>query len=382
MTGRLPMWTLLASLVIVGAAVTMNQIAPPGEPPARTRPAGLSETGTLLLNGRPFFPVGIYHVNHTAEEYALLAANGFNTIQGHFTLDVRDFTGTLDLAQRHGLAVCVPLHAQNLVKENLDASLVKIRAAAKHPAVLSWKICDEPDSNRYARLRAEVPPAWRAIKALDPVQPVQLTLCQDESLAVWTKFCELVEIDRYPVPKRPLTDVLAFSRLARRGMEPWQNLTYVVQCGWTRDLSDQPSPAQARSMIYLALIGGAKGIFWYSRKEDDGWDLTTTPLWKHMRGLNREIVSLAPAVMLGADVPGIRASSDAVHFRAWRHQGRIQLIATNPGDAEADVTFTLPAEVAPKTARLAAGGQIIPIRNNTVRLQLSGTGSATMVLDL
>ena len=382
MTARGIIWTILAGAAVVSAGLIGQRSGALAGAPARQKPAHLTADGTLLLDGQPFFPIGLYHVRHTDEEYALLAANGFNAIQGHFSTDVGQFMGTLDLARRHKLGVAVPLHAQNLVAENLGKSLDKIRAAAGHPAVLSWKICDEPDSDRYARLRGEVPPAYRAIKSLNPRQPVELTLCKDATLGDWMPFCELVEIDRYPVPGQALTQVLDFCRRARREMEPWQNLTYVVQCGWTQDLKTQPTFAQARAMVYLALIGGAKGIFWYSRREDDGWDLTATPLWPRMKEINAEIASLAGPVMAGLDVPEIRCSAPGVAFAGKRHLDKLYLLATNPADAPVEAVFTLPATIHAREAKLAGSGRRLALTGASVDVPLGGTDSATIIFDL
>jgi len=374
-------WTILAAGSLIGAALLVNRSHGRGDPLAPRQPENLSADGTILLRGKPFFPIGLYQVRHTAEEYALLAANGFNAIQGHFTTDTGQFIATLDLAQRHHLAVAVPLHAQNLIQENLARSLDKIRAAKHHPAVLSWKICDEPDSNAYAHLRPEVPTAYRAIKALNPPQPVELTLCKDPTLADWTPLCELVEIDRYPVPDRPLTDVLDFCQRTRKVMLPWQNLTCVVQCGWTRDLKTQPTFHQARAMVYLALIGGAKGIFWYSRQEKDGWDLTATPLWPRMKEINAEIASLADPILLGKDAPGIRCNTPGVRFIAKRHSGRLYLLATNPTDAPADAVFTLPAALQPRSAKLAGTDRSLVQNGASIHLPLGEVDSATVIFD-
>ncbi|MCE9609379.1 MAG: hypothetical protein K8R23_04035 [Chthoniobacter sp.] len=373
---------LLTSLAVAGlVAVGWLALRSGAEAaPARVKPEQLTAAGTLLRQGRPFFPIGIYQPQHTDEEYALLAAQGFNAITGHFTTDVGQFIETLDLAQRHHLAVTVPLYAGNLVKENLDKSLAKIRAAAMHPAVLAWKICDEPDAKANAHLRSDVAPAFRAIKALHPTQPVELTLSKDETLGAWTPFCDLVEIDRYPVPDRPLTDVLDFCRRTRREMEPWQNLTFVVQCGWTKDLRTQPSFEQARAMVFLALIGGAKGIFWYSRQETNGWDLTTTPLWPRLREINAELAALAEPVLLGVDLPGIACSAATVCFAGKQHDGRLYLLATNPTATPVEAVFTLPTTTTARVASLA--GQPLPLQDRTVRVPLTSNAAVTIIFDL
>jgi hypothetical protein len=349
--------------------------------PLRRKPARLSTEGTLRWRGQPFLPIGLYHVNHTEEEYALLAANGFNTVQGHFTTNLEQFRETLDLALRHNLAVDVPLHTDNLVAANLEISLAKVRANATHPAVLSWKICDEPDADQWARLRDEVPPVYLAIKQANRKQPLGLTLSQDESLGLWSKFCDIVQIDRYPVPGRPLTEVSDFCRNARKAKEPWQNLNFVVQCGWTPDLRTQPTFAQARTMVYLALIGGAKGIFWYSR-QDPGWDLTTTPLWPRLKEINAEIASLSLPLLLGRKAFGIRCTTPTVQFTARRYLHQLYLLATNPGDVPEQPVFTLPASLRVRAARDLATSQAITISRASVQIPLNAIDSATIVFDL
>lgn len=338
------------------------------------RPSRLGTTGCLIWQRRAFFPIGLYHVNHTDAEYALLAANGFNTIQGSFSQDLPGFLQTLDLAQAHHLAVQVPLYTSNLVQANLPASIEKIRAMYRHPAVLSWKILDEPDADRNAAVREEVAPAYLALKHIDRLQPLELTLSENETLGFWSKASDLVQIDRYPLPGHALTQVSDFCAAAMKAKEPWQNLTYVVQCGYTPDLTTQPSFAQARAMVYLALASGAKGIAWYSRQEDN-WDLTTTPLWPRLKEINAEITALSLPLLLGRDVAGIKCSEPSIHFLAKRYGNRVYLLATNPGGAALSPVFTLPGSLRVRHATL-------PMTGRTVQVALGAPDSATVILTL
>lgn len=349
--------------------------------PSARRPPRLTTSGALIWHSKYFLPIGLYHVNHTDAEYATLAANGFNAIQGPFSDDPDHLRTLLDLAQTNGLAVEVPLHAGNLVAANLDTSLAKIHKLGTHPAVLSWKIFDEPDADKSAGMRDEVLRAYLALKKIRPRQPLELTLSQDAPLGFWTKACDLVQIDRYPVPDRRLTDVLDFCTAASKAKEPWQNLTFVVQCGWTPDLKTQPTFDQARSMVYLALIGGAKGIFWYSR-QDPEWDLTTTPLWPRLKEINREIASLATPILRGRNVLGMKCNTTTVPFLTKRYGRAVYLLATNPGNTAQEVILTFPASVRPRAARLLGGSQSVTLQNGTARVPLAPVGSATVVLDL
>ena len=349
--------------------------------PASRKPAYLTHQGVLLRNGTPFFPIGIYHVNHTEAEYALLAAHGFNTIQGAYTPNLEQFSASLDLALKHGLAVDVPLDASGLVLENLPQSLAKIEATSAHPAILSWKICDEPDADHKEHLRDEVAEAYFAIKDTTKLQPVELTLSQSKSFRFWTKFSDVVQIDRYPVPDRPLKEVSEVCDAAKKAMARWQNLTFVVQCGWTPDLKTQPTFAEARSMVYLALISGAKGIYWYSR-QDPGWDLTVTPLWPLLKDINAEITSLADPILFGKDLNKTRCNTPQVRFVAKRRLNKVYLLVTNLSDSTQEAAFVVPSNVTVQAARLYSSGDPLPFTKHSVTVLLPKTGSATAVLDI
>src|SRR5260221_5834248 len=351
------------------------------------KPGRITETGTLLWHGKPFFPIGIYNVNHTAAEYRTLAENGFNMIQGMFPGNLDRFMNSLDLALAYGIAVDVPLYVSDKVEENLANSLGTIKAVGDHPAVLGWKILDEPDANYHAPIRDEVPAAYIALKAAHPKQLFELTLCQDESIGYWANYCNIVQIDRYPVPSRPLTDVYDFCRNAKAAMAPWQTLIFVVQCGWTPDLKTQPTFAQARAMVYLALIAGAKGISWYSRQEQDPggkllWDLTTSPLWPRLKEINSEVQSLALPLLQGEEVCGITSSASGVYAAGKRWQSKLYLLISNPDNKPADVVFTLPPGIRLQSA-IAVGLSGHPtLDGSDVRASLVPTDSGTIICEI
>jgi hypothetical protein len=169
-------------------------------------------------------------------------------------------------------------------------------------------------------------------------------MAYDATLGFWKNFCDIVQIDRYPVRSATeasdLTPVSSFSRNAKSVMEPWQNLTFDVQCGWTLDLSTQPTVAQARSMVYLALTSGAKGIFWYSMTEGSGWDLTKTPLWPHMKDINGEIKTISEPILSGENVP-VQTSNLQVHVMGVKYHNKLYVYFTNPTTKDVSATFRI-----------------------------------------
>jgi hypothetical protein len=343
-------------------------------PAAQRKPKNLTENGTILHQGKPFFPIGMYHVG--LADYPVLAENGFNAIQGDATNDLEKFKASLDAAQKYGLAVDVPLYGGAQVIKNLQSSLEKIQRFADHPALLCWKIIDEP--NLRPEISHEVPPVYRALKAADSKNPIELTISGGAALEHWGDFADIAQVDVYPLPTRPLTDVSDNARLAMNALKPWQNLSFVVQCGWTADLSNQPSPAQARSMVYLSLIEGAKGIWWYSM-HDPGWDLTKSPLWPQMKAINAEIKVLAEPLMLGRVVADIKSEQPEIFFRAVEYQNKTYLLVTNPQNKSAQVTFSLPKSI--RSWRPLGSDAKSSVEHQRMQVSLTGIDSRTFVLE-
>jgi len=299
---------------------------------ASRKPGRLSDTGSLLVGGKPFFPILVYHVGPS--EYPLLAAHGFNAVQGASGSNVAGHVQALDAARQAGIMSDVPLYLNCKVAANLPLSLQKIAATKDHPAVLDWKIIDEPDLR--PDVIDEVADTYRQLKQADPEAPILLTIASPASFPYWIHFCDMLQVDPYPIPRNPLTQVSDTVKAAVAVKQPWQHVTAVLQCGWVSNTdgspANQPTYDQALCMVYLAVIQGAKGIGWYSM-HDPGWDLSKTPLWARFKELNEATARLGEIVL--SDEPlAAQVTGEMVQAGAWRHEGRTCLLVTNP-DKEA-----------------------------------------------
>jgi len=342
------------------------------------KPEYVTENGILLHQGKPFFPIGMYHVGHTDAGYKLLADNGFNAVQGLVANDLKRTKDTLDWAHKYGMVVDVPLYGRGQVAQNLKNSLEKIRLFADHPAVLNWKILDEPEYR--PQVSDEIPAVYRALKAADPRHSFELTLNRAPEVEFWKHFADKIQINVYPVPKAPLTNIAAYAQTTMKHKEPWQPFIFVVQCGWTPDMATMPTVAQARSMVYLALIEGAKGIFWYSMY-DPGWDLTKTKFWPEMKAINAEIKTLSQPLMLGEEVKGIESDNNKVYFNAWRHEGKVYLLVTNPESEAGNITLKLPKTLTGKNLRTLDGQPVTQAKTGEIALNLEAIDSRTLVME-
>lgn len=343
-------------------------------PPPDRRPTGLTDGGVILADGEPFFPIGLYHVG--VGDYEAVAQRGFNCVQGLATSDLEAFGRSLDAARDAGIMVDVPLYEGGRVRENLPVSLQKVERFATHPALLNWKIIDEPDLR--PEVMDEVPGAYNALRAADPDRPILLTIASPQHYAYWANFCDILQVDPYPLPNQPLTLVSDCVARARKVLAPWQNLTAVLQAGWIREPLNQPSFSQARVMVYLALVNGAKGIFWYSFR-DPGWRLDETPLWGRFTDINRETALLARPIMLGAEPEGIAVEADGegLQWMARELEGKTYVLLVNPGEAPLKVTITPAGAV---TDAPCVHGPPAEVVDGAVTVELPGTGADTVIL--
>ncbi|MEN6641075.1 MAG: carbohydrate binding domain-containing protein [Armatimonadia bacterium] len=338
------------------------------------KPTNLTDTGTILVGGKPFFPIGAYHVG--TSEYQLLADTGFNCVQGGNPAGVAAFRELLDEGQRTGIMMDVPFYTGGKVGANLPDTLQKVAACKDHPAVLNWKIIDEPDLR--PEIIDEVANAYRKIREADPAHPVLLTIASPPSFPFWVNFCDMLQVDPYPLPRNPLTQVSDTVKAAKAVLLPWQHLTAVLQCGWVMDRdkpANQPTYDQALSMVYLSLINGAKGIFWYSM-HDPGWDLSKTPLWARMKELNAETLRMGTLVTTGEPLPPVAVDNKDVQAAAWRLAGQTQILVTNPTPTPQTATLKLAREVT--ICKCLHGDAEAQVVDRVIKVTLPGYGSSTL----
>ena len=307
-------------------------------PEEERRTPSLREGAILDHAGKPFFPIGLYHV--PVECYSMVAKQGFNTVQGILDTDsdraatqirpatqVRPATVTertrsaadagavgstssrpvpewchagpstlgelrarLDAAHQAGLMVALPLYGAGL-QNDLERMKQIVRTFDSHPAVLSFKLKGEPSRDELPWM-AHV---YRELKALYPCRPIELCLHLPSLHGPYAPWCDTMVVDPYPLPDKPLTMVSAHCACAQRSLQPWQGLVAALQAGWQSGRWNQPTLEQAREMVRLALANGATGLYWYAFR-DPGWGLEETPLWGQFPELN----ALAHATGSGA----------------------------------------------------------------------------------
>ena len=283
--------------------------------------------GVAQVNGKPFFPVGIWLYDMTGAVLADIHEQQFNTVILHSPDIHRDRLKTLE---EHGLmAIC-------------QVTDEWFPAAKDSPVLLSWYLSDEPEGHggTPADLRAQ----YLQRKQADPDHPFGLDHFLFEALDKYKDACDYTMTDVYPITRNrdvPITHVGLFMDQARKVHQNpnWPHWTFIQIFGgpdteggkWA-----QPLPHEVRCMTYLALVHRAGGILYFSY-----WP-KAPQTWASIGTLNREIHRLTPWLAAPGKEMQARSSDAAVQVRARQVGKGGVLIAVNTGPAFMDTEVTLP----------------------------------------
>ena len=287
--------------------------------------------GIASVEGKRFFPIGIYTYRLDAAILAELKAARFNTIVAGFRPE------QLDEIHAAGLkAICV--------------NTAKSRAVAKHPALLAWYLMDEPESGKTV---PEVLSAYEQLKRHDPAHPVGLVHSMFEAMSIFRDCADFAMPDIYPVTAKrdaPLATVARYVDEARRVRPKGPACWPFIQAfgGPTTDGGKWalPTPQEVRCMTFLALARQATGILYFSYWPQGG------ETWRSLPDLNREVEQIARWLVADGKEADAQSSHDAVHVRARWVNGDCIVMAVN--SSRAPVQTRLHVSRLDKTALNAA----------------------------
>ena len=288
----------------------------------------LRDDGVTLVDGKPFFPIGIYAVcecerngNSVENAFRDLKAAGFNTMLRAGRSKVKD-DEFLSLADKHGLmaiAMPAPGYKSDFVKQTL---VPKLR---HHKSVLAWYLADDTASHVGPEV---VTFRDRVCKAFDPGR---LTL-QADGVAMGGANCRydryvhstdvfLPEI--YPAywdkphgseVSEVVRDMsLSHAAVAAAG-RPVKGIWPIIQhfdgWGWKRF----PTFEELRAMSWASIVQGGNGIVWYVYHSLSGKGrgvVCSDEHWKEMTTVSSEIASLTGDLLTrtAADQPAVEIVS-------------------------------------------------------------------------
>lgn len=336
--------------------------------PPRTRNiVSLRDDGMTLVDGKPFFPIGLYAVwkkpfNNDSFDKAFcdMRAAGFNFAHTYNSARGPDFAEFYAAAQRHGIKLFVASSGGANCK-NIESVLADVVREESQPALLSWYLADDTASHiGDDQLRA-------ITEAIHDVDPAHVTVQADgvgsppsSRYAAYVNSTDAFLPEIYPIRDagdkgvpRVIADMKTIAADLKHAGAPRKTIWAIIQdfegWGWPRF----PTRAELWATSYLAIIHGAHGITWYTYGgAGKNHGVTHTPeIWRDICDLAGELSQLQtvlvertppqpppPRILSGPEKDALGYPSISVLLK--EHAGQKYLLAANSANAEAVARFS------------------------------------------
>lgn len=296
---------------------------------ARTpRKVRFNERQRLMVDDRPFFPIGVYvHPADKEVKYLdRLKGGPFNCV-----IECSADRRMLDKFHAIGLKV--------LPKAPWNPKWA--RSAAKdlrgHPAILAWYVIDEAPADRADEKRA----LQKVLEDADPDHPTFAVLAVPGNSDAFMGAFDIIAADPYPIGYRrnPISTASTYPGICRKktyGIRPVWQVPQSFAWDWCHKhghpAEDRyPTYDELRSMTWQAIAGGANGLLWYSAhhifKCSPPEELESN--WGNLVKVAEEVKARVDLLLSNENPPEVSIQGGAIAARAFRHNGRTWLLATN-----------------------------------------------------
>jgi hypothetical protein len=327
----------------------------------------------FILNGKPFFPLGLYVVQHLSDTSQLdeITNSSFDTLLNYNINNGTDtqITDYLNQVQARNLKLIFSLVSVKGLMD-IDTLIHKVNAFKGHPAIISWYMNDE----RGPEYLPELKTVYKKIKELDKNHPVWSVHWNTNWLIQEAHTTDIVGVDPYPIDNNLITLVSQMADAANRAGKPLWLVPQIF------DWSDYPGDFRAptgrpptrdemRAMTYLAVNHGAKGLIYYSyfniRDDKDYKDR-----WQQIKEIVGEIDSLRPVFLSIQETNknDIVCNNRNIDFKLMRQGNAYYLLTVNTKKNNiTGVSFKIKLEEKPAVINtLFESGRQIPIINGKV----------------
>lgn len=310
----------------------------------------------VLVDGRPFLPLGLFHmrVDFSEQIFADAAQAGFNEIIHWRSRGVEALRRELDIARNNGIYMIA--EAKRLVPRPKDRSTElsyamparhfhmtfvdywiphleeKVPQVAGHPALIGWNQFDEAGP----RFAATTMLFTRTLHRLDPYHIV--VACTDFNVEGAEKLGEVFRNDAYLYTHKPMA---AAYHEARKWVEAATRCNKVPDVTIQIRTTSQQRPMrydEMRCNVFLVLIAGARGLNFF------GMRASFLEPWEAIKKVVSEVrdisdILLAPSVVQDFSVS--QGRTKAVFARLFRKGDEHYLMAANSSVKPVSASFTI-----------------------------------------
>ncbi len=279
--------------------------------------------GRFIVNGSPFFPLGMYFGSVSNADIDVYANSSFNTILPY---DGSLTDATMNYANSKGLKVLFsvkdyfynvpgsscPAYITSIESEIAEI-VTKVNLYKNYPALLGWYMNDEISAGAYGD---RILNHYNTIKANDVTRPVYVVDCHPTQESLYQNMTDAFGSDSYPVKgfaDDNIGEVGIWNRTAKQGL-PNKLIWTVVQIHNldnyfknTNGSQRTPNQIELRNMTWQSICEGSTGIIYYSWF-DAKTDVSGTPFnthWGNLKTVAAELKNLTPVILSVDPVPSV-----------------------------------------------------------------------------
>ena len=347
--------------------------------------------GRTIVNGEPFFPLGMYWGGISTNKFEIYAKGPFNCLMPYASPTSKDL---MDLCHAHGVKVIYSVKdvfsgthwapkGVNTEADEVAYITARVSKFKDHPALLAWYLNDELPLSMLPRLSAR----RDLMEKLDPGHPGWVVLYQYTQLADYMPSFDVIGTDPYPIP-RPAAMASTWTRATRKGTMGLKPLWQVPQAfDWAaykktpeeKKKNRAPTEAELRSMCWQCIACGANGLVMYSWfdlwKEPNG--VPFAQRWAEVCRVGQEIKEQIPVLLATGPAPSVSGAPDELAVRTWGKDGAAYVLVVNTTGEPRTASLTLSEPFAaaqsvigpePKLVGASLGLALAPLEPALVRL--------------
>ncbi len=352
--------------------------------PVRPGQIFVDQDTVILKDGKPFFPLGIYHV--MPQELPNVLDLGINCVQWWHWDATPEMIAAMEKAGIWGIYE-PDLWGKIVGNDNSwitnDVPYREVARKLKSSSALGmWYIADEPSCTLVDKLK-KVNDLYHSE---DEDHPTYL-VCANNEMRELSEACDILALDVYPFyyggegPAARMADTMDFGLASTDFRKP----IIAVPQSFGDNERHHEKPAHVRSLSYLSIVHGARGVIWYCWKET-GDRTGQEGAGQHpataaeIKTLITEFKVLAPALM----EPGARtlkSDGDNIHAIVCGSAatGRY-LICANSTDTPVEETLALPELKDGTKLKGIFSAADQKVRKGTLKLKLPAFGTAAYTI--
>ena len=351
-----------------------------GETPLRVLPSSpntvrIRDDGTVMVRGKPFFPLAVWAV--TPDGIERVSRAGFNTIHwyGFTYLPLERRREYLDTAHANGMMVTysikkfttkIGVRPKSFRRDSLSDYEVAgisehVMGCKDHPALLNWYIADEPTNFVEP---SKVQQAAELVERLDPYHPHAVAFCKRYAVSVYAPIVDVIMPDMYPFDRLPLATVgkAASDAIERTGGK--QSVWMITQASqqvkqYLDGRRARPEYLEIRCMAWHALVAGVHGLYFYDYRGFQVPEDERHLLHRDLFRVGGEISKLIPVLLADRTHKGfdVQVQSGSVQWTTRSTDQATYVFAVNPSAQTGTVRIAWPSPTAPSLLTDAFTGE-------------------------